>query len=339
MSTTPSRRVGGLLVLLLATAGMVGTGPEAAAAPVTVNLCATGGTLSLPGPTTVPIWGFGVPTTPGDCSTATATLPGPTLGLAPGTPEIPVINEGDQVTLNVTNALPGTRTLHFEIPGITFDPGPVEAASGATVTVNFTASAPGTYLYQSSGDAGRQTAMGLYGAMVVNSTTAGQAYGPAATAYDQQEVLVLSALDPDFNAAPDTFDLNGYTATYWMINGESYPDSAPLDSDGDGVTAAAGQRLLLRYLNAGFDNTTMALLGLHEHVVARDARLVPHAFDAAAETIPAGATEDAIVTMPASPAPPVAAGYPLYNRQLHLTNGPLTTPTPAPGGMLTFIHP
>jgi FtsP/CotA-like multicopper oxidase with cupredoxin domain len=330
MSTTPSRRVGGLLVLLLATAGIVGTGSEAAAASVTVNLCATEGTHALPGAATTTIWGFSRTATPGDCGAATATLPGPVLGDA--APGHEVINDGDVVTLNVTNALPDTRTLHLEIPGVTFDPGPVDAASGATVTVSFTASA-GTYLYQSSGDAGRQTAMGLYGAMVVNPTAAGQAYGDPATAYDVQQVLVLSALDPDFNDAPDTFDLNNYNATYWMINGQSYPDTA------GGITAAANQRLLLRYVNAGFDNTTMALLGLHERVLARDARLVPHAFDAAAETIPAGATEDAIVTMPAAPSPPVAAGYALYNRQLHLTNGPLTTPTPAPGGMLTFIHP
>ena len=323
MSTTPSRRVGGLLVLLLATAGLIGTGSGAEAAPVTVNVCATEGSLSLPGAATATIWGFSTTATAGDCGAATATLPGPVL----------TFNEGDQVTLNVTNALPGTRTLRFEIPGITFDAGPVEADSGATVTVNFTASRPGTYLYQSSGDAERQTAMGLYGAMVVNPNTAGQAYDDPTTAYDHQEVLVLSALDPDFNAAPDSFDLNDYTATYWMINGQSYPDTA------GGITAAANQRLLLRYVNAGFDNTTMALLGLHEHVVARDARLVPHPFDAAAETIPAGATEDTIVTMPASPAPPVAAGYALYNRQLHLTNGPLNSATPAPGGMLTFIHP
>ena len=107
----------------------------------------------------------------------------------------------------MTNALPGTRTLRVEIPGVSFDPGPVEAESGQTVTVSFAASAPGTYVYQSSGDAGRQTAMGLYGGLVVRSGTAGQAYDDPATAYDVEQVLVLSALDPGFNAAPDTYDL------------------------------------------------------------------------------------------------------------------------------------
>jgi hypothetical protein len=177
--------------------------------------------------------------------------------------------------------------------------------------------------------------MGLYGALIVRSATANQAYDVAATAYDVEATLVLSAIDPNFNAAPATFDLHSYRATYWLINGRGYPETA-------GITATAGQRVLLRYLNAGFDNTSMLLLGMHEHVVARDARLLNNPFDANAETIPAGATEDAIATVPAT-APPSTRGFPLYNRQLHVTNGLAPTPTApnpayAPGGMLTFIH-
>jgi FtsP/CotA-like multicopper oxidase with cupredoxin domain len=148
-------------------------------------------------------------------------------------------------------------------------------------------------------------------------------------------VLVLSTIDPAFNAAPDTSDIHRYVATYWLINGKAYPDTAP------GIAATAGQRVLLRYLNAGYDNTTMQLLGMHERVVARDARLLNNPFDATAETIPAGATEDTIATVPSGSAPSVH-GFPLYNRQQHLTNGAQTGQSPTPGtggGMLTFIHP
>jgi hypothetical protein len=98
---------------------------------------------------------------------------------------------------------------------------------------------------------------------------------------------------------------------------------------------------LLRYLTAGFDNTSMALLGMHERVIARSAHLLTNPSDATAETLPAGATEDAIATVPAG-TPPSSNGYALYNRQLHVTNGAQTTSAPTPasgGGMLTFIHP
>jgi FtsP/CotA-like multicopper oxidase with cupredoxin domain len=320
------KRTRALLVLVVVSAGLALTSSTASAAPVTINLCAVTGTATLTGAVTVPIWGFGVPATPGDCSTATASLPGPVLS----------VNEGDTVTVNVTNALPTGHTLSFDVPGINFDAGPTNAVVGATVIRTFTASAPGTYLYTSGGDGGRQQAMGLYGALIVRPPTANQAYDPAATAYDVEALLVLSAVDPAFNntANPNDFNMYSYRATYWLINGKSYPDTAP-------ISATAGQRVLLRYLNAGYDNTAMLLLGMHERVVARDARLLNNAFDAAAETVPAGATEDAIATVPAT-APPSANGFALYNRQLHLTNGDQTGTTPTPvagGGMLTFIHP
>jgi FtsP/CotA-like multicopper oxidase with cupredoxin domain len=314
-----------LLVLVVISAGLALTSSTASAAPVSINLCALPGTTTLTGAVTVPIWGFGVPSTPGDCTTATASLPGPVLS----------VDEGDTVTLNVTNALPAGHTISFEVSGINFDPGPVNAAAGTTVVRTFTASAPGTYLYQSGGDGERQAAMGLYGALIVRPPTANQAYDPAATAYDVEATLVLSAVDPAFNATPDpnTFDMYTYRATYWLINGKAYPDTAP-------ITATPGQRVLLRYLNAGYDNTTMLLLGMHKHVVARDALLLDNPFDATAETVPAGATEDAIATVPAG-SPPSSNGFALYNRQLHLTNGTQTGLSPSPataGGMLTFIE-
>ena len=321
-----SKKIARVLVgSAVAAAGLVTASVDtAAAATVSTDLCAAPGTATLTGSTTVPIWGFGVPSTAGDCTTATPSLPGPQL----------TVSEGDVVTIRVINALPAGHTVRFEIPGIDFAAGATDAAPGGSVTRTFTAGAPGTYLYQSGGDTGRQEAMGLAGALVVRPSTPGRAYDDAATAFDVEQTLVLGAVDPAFNAAPETFDMGTYRATYWLINGKAYPDTA-------GITAAAGQRVLLRYANAGYDNTTMALLGLHEHVVGRDARLLNNPFDANAETIPAGGTEDAIATVPSGTAPS-AHGFPLYNRQLHLTNGSQTGtgPTPATGGgMLTFIHP
>jgi len=323
-----------LLVLAMIAAGLMWGGSAASAATTTIELCAKPGTATLTGAVTVPIWGFGIPATPGDCSTATASLPGPQLDVTLSATE----------TFHVINALPAGHSITFEIPGITFDAGAADVASGGTLDRSFTApaspSAPGaanaagTYLYGSGGDGGRQQAMGLYGALLVRPSTAGRAYESAATAYDVEAPLVLSAVDPAFNNAsdPNAFNMYTYRATYWLINGKAYPDTS-------GITAAAGDRVLLRYLNAGYDNTTMMLLGMHEHVVAKDAWPLNNAYDAIADTIPAGATEDAIATVPAGGGP---NGFPLFNRQLHLTNGDQTGQSPTPsagGGMLTFIHP
>ena len=329
-----------LLVLAMIATGLMAGGSAASAATTTINLCALPGTATLTGAATVPIWGFGIPTAPGDCSTATASLPGPQLGVTLSA------TETTTVTFNITNALPAGHSITFEIPGITFGPGPADAAPGATLIRSFTApvspSAPGaanaagTYLFESGGDGGRQQAMGLYGALIVRPSTAGRAYESAATAYDVEAPLVLSAIDPAFNnsADPGTYNMYTYRATYWLINGKAYPDTTV-------ITAAAGKKVLLRYLNAGYDNTTMMLLGMHEHVVAKDAWPLSSTYDANAETIPAGATEDAIATVPAGGAPS-ANGFALFNRQLHLTNGDQAGTSPSPpdgGGMLTFIHP
>ena len=306
------------LLAVVTLASLVAGVDRAAPANRTIDLCATTGSVTMPDHVAVTIWGFVPKGAAADCSdvAGTATLPNPVLR----------VDKDDAVTLNVTNALPPGHTLSLDAPGIDFAPGPTDAARGDTVSRTFTASAPGSYLYESSGDGERQTAMGLYGALIVGSGTSEQAYDGAG-AYDVDAPLVLSAIDPGFNADPDGFDLTGYHATYWLINGRAYPDTDP-------IHAAPGQKVLLRYLNAGFDNTTMALLGMDEQVIARDAHALGDPFAAHAETIPAGATEDAVATVPDGSSG-YTHGFPLYNRQLHLGNG---VPGTAAGGMMTFIQ-
>src|SRR5262245_52699537 len=80
----------------LCAVGLTAVSPAASAADVTLNLCALPGTATLTGAVSVPIWGFAQTNTPGNCSTATPSLPGPPLS----------VNEGDTVHIDVTNALP-----------------------------------------------------------------------------------------------------------------------------------------------------------------------------------------------------------------------------------------
>lgn len=305
-------------VLILAVAGLFVPGAPASAQPVTIDLCVEAGTLSLPGAATTPVWGFAIAGRDGadqpTCAGVTPQVPGPVLAIA----------QGDTATIVVHNDL--AEAVSLEAPGISIAEGAMAAPAHGTAAYTFVSSAPGTYLYQSAANAGRQLAMGLYGALIVRPPTAGQAYG-VSSAYDVEAVAVLSAIDPAFNADPGGYDMRKYAATYWLINGKAYPQTDPIHGP------APGTRVLLRYLNAGFDNTTMVLLGLHQRVLARDARLLANPFEAVAETIPAGATEDTIATIPAD-----GTRFPLYNRQLHLTNGTPANPQHTPGGMLTYLQ-
>jgi FtsP/CotA-like multicopper oxidase with cupredoxin domain len=288
------------------------------AVAVSLDLCADESSLTLPGAGVIPIWGFS------NCARP-ATTPGPQL----------VVNEGDDVTVNLTNNLePATgQNVSLVFPGQTLASDMDGAApGGGTATYTFTADEPGVYLYESGVNAAIQRPMGLHGAIVVRPSldpttcgaAAGVAYNDCSTAFDVERVLVLSEIDPALNtsADPSAFDPLAWHPTYWLINGEAYPDVPA-------VSAAPGARVALRYLNAGQEHHTMTLLGLRQRLVASDSfqPLVRPAL--VAETIATGATADAIATVPAA-APGTA--YPLYSRQLDVTNGPSW-----PGGMLTFI--
>ncbi len=284
-------------------------------ASVTIDLCAKEGSVTMPNGAVIPIWGYALKPSGVPCSDASviARLPGPLL----------VVNAGDQVTVNLYNALTQNTSLLFI--GQNLSPDMVGAALGSSRTYVFIAIKPWIYLYESGVNAERQVPMGLYGAMIVRPTIAGRAYDSPASTYNVEAVLVLSEIDPLLNANPNGFNLVYYNPKYWLINGEAYPQTDTI------AVPFSGQRLLLRYVNAGSIHHTMSLLGLHQRLIARDAFALPYPFDVVAETIPAGQTADAIVTIPSA----VSGGsrFPLYNRQLRLTNV-----ASFPGGMMTFIE-
>lgn len=286
----------------------------AQAANVAFDLCASDGSITLPDSTNVPVWGF-VDTGGGPCTTGLVTsLPGPELQ----------VNAGDTVTINLTNALLA-ENVSILIPGQNLSAtggaaglfAAEAAANGGTVSYTFTAQ-EGTYLYESGTNASIQIPMGLYGALIVGSGVSGQAYGHA---FDQEAVLLLSEIDPDLNADPGGFNLLDFHPIYWLINGAAYPNTAP-------IVANPGERVLLRYLNAGFDHPSMALLGGYQRVIAKESFAMTNPFDVVAETIPAGTTADMIVDTTGLGEMSLA----LYNRNMYVTNGDAY-----PGGMLTFL--
>lgn len=381
---------GVLLHGVLAAFLLAGSG-AALAAPVTVDLCATTGSVTLPAATgAINILGYAA----GVCST-TATAS------APGGPVIDV-NVGDVVTVNLYNSLSEATGLLFQGQSMVPDTTGAAAATGATYGAKiytFTATSPGTFLYEAAPlpNAEYQTAMGLYGALIVRpapvpltgisvtpattgsvtradaaatytsgsnvvvdtavsstdlgavvngpgipfgttitavtdsvsftmSARASAAYG-ASTVFNDEAALVLSEIDPALNnsASPAAFDMRNYAPRYFLINGKAYPDTAP-------IASAAGNKVLLRYVNAGVKHHSMAVLGLRQNFVAKDASLLPTlTLNVAAETLAPGQTGDAVATVPAVTS---ASKFAVYDGNLALHNNGADN---AFGGMLTFV--
>lgn len=284
------------------------TAPLAAAG---YDLYATTGTASLNGDS-VPVWGYSITNAP------VSRPGGPTL----------IVNQGATVTVALHNLLGENTALLFQ--GQDMVPDTTGVAPGSTKVYTFVANHPGTFLYEAGllPSAQHQVAMGLYGALVVRPATAGQAYDAASTAFDKEAVLVLSEIDPMLNntVVPSTFDMREFKPAYFLINGNVYPQTAP-------IASVAGDKVLLRYVNAGVKHHSMAMLGARQTLIAEDGSALQFSLPVVAKTIAPGQTTDAIVTVP----PTTADGskFALYDGSLMLHN---YGNDKAFGGMLTFVN-
>jgi len=308
---------------LLVTAMFSGLTPAMAyAAPActstgstTFNLWAKTGSATLFGATSVTIWGYT------DSAGGSAGLPGPQL----------TVNQGQDVTVNLTNNLGEASAMLFQgqdmIPDTTG-----AAASGGTKTYTFRACNPGTFLYEAglTANGQHQVAMGMYGALVVHPTGApSQAYAAPSTAFDTEQVLVLSEYDTSLALNPTGFDIRNYRPKYFLINGKAYPGTAPIS------VAAAGDDVLLRYVNAGLTSHHMGILGLSQTLLGQDGNPFAFSHKVVSETIAPGQTLDALATIPASASS--GSQFALYDSNLSLRNNTGTSAYSGFGGMLTFL--
>jgi len=311
----------GLLALIIL------TGP--AFGQTVFHLRAEATTITMPDGAQIPMWGFGLDGGP-------VVVPGPTLT---------VPYDATTVTILLTNNLPGSATVSIMIPGqamptdgVSTTPQVVrnpngrirafthETAPGTTGTYVWKSLNAGTYLYQSGSHPNVQVPMGLSGALKKDAAP-GEAY--AGKAYQSELVLLYSEVDPALNAAVTngTYGSTSYPSTikylakYFLINGKPFAGTpAPA------ATVNAGQRLLLRLLNAGLEQHTPTLLGLYANIIAEDGHPYAREKEQYSIMLPAGKTMDVIVT------PSAVGTYALYDRSLSLTNGPAPN-----GGMLTYL--
>jgi FtsP/CotA-like multicopper oxidase with cupredoxin domain len=310
ITTNPGlrRRFGLVTATALAAATVLTLGvPSSHAAPATSegvvcddggdsgvhNLDAGSGYIATPDGNSIFIWSYAD-------SSGAFQLPGPTL----------CATEGDKVTVVLHNQLPEATSIVFSgqtgvqadgqlaQPQFTTAGDPTApitslvqaAAPGKAVTYEFTAGAPGTYLYASGSDVTKQRQMGLYGGLIIRPKIGAQ-YGNPLTSSKfktQAEYLfLLSEIDPDLHLAVErnaAYDYTKARSRYFLINGRSMPDTlAPnnaawLPSQPYGSTVHIQpydvnrnpDPALIRYLNAGTGDYPFHPHGSSEKVITRD---------------------------------------------------------------------
>ncbi|MCA9947103.1 MAG: multicopper oxidase domain-containing protein, partial [Anaerolineales bacterium] len=219
---------------------------ETAPGERTCELWAREGSITLPDGGTAPIWGFA------NRQPDAAAFPGPTL----------IVNQDDVVNVVMHNEIAG-ENISLAFTGQELYPDLTGIATGETVTYTFTAVSPGTFKYEAglTPNGARQVAMGLGGGLIVRPATANQAYDVAASAYNDEALLVFNELDPAFNADPNGFNMTDYKPSYWFINGKAY-------SETEKILTAPGNTVLLRAINLGLQEHSLGVLGMHQTMLA-----------------------------------------------------------------------
>ncbi|MBF7082304.1 multicopper oxidase domain-containing protein [Desulfallas sp. Bu1-1] len=318
---------------------------------------ATDGWVNMPDGTSHYIFGFvditGVPENQIFQYRGKATLLAPLLE----------VYEGDEVYLTLTNlGFPGrpdlddTHTIHWhgfpnQIP--LWDGVPETSLSvpvGRDFTYYYKPLDPGTYIYHCHFEPVEHIQMGMVGPLTVHPQLEKDlgrkfAYNDENTAFDLEALIFLTELDPKPHhlvASVQAFDWTEYRPQYWLISGRSYPDtvkpandpSLPQQPFSALIEAYEGEKVLLRFVNIGFQQHCIQVLGIPLKVVGLDARLLRGyngediSYGRDVIYIAAGQTVDAIFTAPR------AGIYPLYNRN-HNKN---TIAGTAFGGMVTEIR-
>lgn len=276
------------------------------------------------------------------------------------------IYEGDEIYLNLTNLgfqvrpdLDDTHTIHWHgFPNqIPLWDGVPEASISVPVGRNFQyyykPLGPGTYMYHCHFEPVEHIQMGMIGPLIVrpllekNPVYSGRkfAYNDISSEFDREILVFLTELDKRPHALiadVQEFDWTEYCPQYWLISGRSYPDTVkppndpnfPLQPYSSLMESYTGEKILLRFVNLGFQEHSIQLLGINLKIVGQDAKLLRgyHNEDTSywrnAVFIAPGQTIDAFCT------PPRSGKYILYNRS-HQKN---TVDGVSFGGMVTELN-
>jgi FtsP/CotA-like multicopper oxidase with cupredoxin domain len=335
--------------------------PTIAAAQKNLHLAATDGHIALPGRPAYPdpdVYVFGFVRVPNGVTPSA-------LDQFKGNVQVPApiiaVDEEDDFYLTMTNIglvvrpdLDDSHTIHWHgFPNATaiFDGVPevsIAVPVGRDFPYFYKPHRAGSFMYHCHFEDVEHVQMGMQGSIFVRP--AGHpdwAYDLSSTAFDRQFAVHLNEVwttpHDNLEAIQETV-WPDYKANYWTINGRCYPDTILPNNDPSLyaqplsalIQVNAGDRVLLRFSNLGYEQQSMQLPGIRLEVVGEDASLLRNgAVDLSYMTstiyIGPGEARDALFTAPAFEASsaivdPDAGGreynrYWLRNRNVHrLTN-------------------
>jgi FtsP/CotA-like multicopper oxidase with cupredoxin domain len=311
--------------------------------------------LTLPGGTTVEMWGF-IRDTDANFATLETTAG---YGFQGKALDIDQTSGGNTLNIHLNNRLdvptsivipgqdgyvivPNEHSTFVDSKGRTRARSFVkETAPNTTSVYTWNNTSVGTYLLYSGSHSAVQVQMGLY-SPVTRSLTSTNPYPGFMVQGPRQVTLLFSEIDTNVHAAvsnqtygpltnPDGSPTGNTLSSmirsrpqYYLINGRAYSSSTPPPDINLGGTRAT--QILLRMLNASSDYHVPTLNGLHVTVVAEDGKLLTTPQVEYAVVLPSLKTLDAVITAP-------RGRLPLYDRRLGLSNG-----AESPGGMLVYMN-
>lgn len=227
--------------MVMGGAGLLAWQPRAHAATITRTFYITDGFITQPDGVDVYFRGFS--SSPGQLH-----VPGESM----------IVQEGDTVRITIYNTLGTSHS--FVIDGMV-DSGPIPA--GGTVTLEFTASNPGSHFYYDGRNAPYNRITGLHGGFAVMPYGSSDELYAGSPTFQYQKFWIFNETDPNWNEAVrnNSTPSGTYIPRYFTINGLSgRPPGAPGNGDPDidamhdhrsALHGHIGDRTLIRIMNAG----------------------------------------------------------------------------------------
>lgn len=199
--------------------------------------------------------------------TYNGTVPGPMIR----------VTEGDKVRVVLKNNLPEATSIHWHgilVPNAMDGVPPFtqkEIKPGETFTYEFTAKPAGTFMYHSHVETDKQIPLGLYAPFIIDPKDTSKRP-------DVDVTLMLGEWRVVSGKTYPAMPMSGMEPNYFTINGKAFPDTEP-------INVKLGQRVRIRFANAGQIAHPMHLHGMFFKIVETDGNPVPQVAQLTKDTV------------------------------------------------------